>query len=211
MPTASVQELERIAQNYAKRGWHVFPVHSIGQDGLCTCSKKQNCDRPGKHPPWNAQDLPHGLISASTDPGLIQRWWNRWPGSNIAGRTGVGFGLVIVDADLAKGGVDTWQELQDIHGPVETLTTLTGDGGNHFIFQDPGIELKGDANVLGPGLDTRGQGVISFCRHPGTSAAIVTSGTPKSRRPKCLSGYWICGPALKPTRMVTVPAVKRAG
>ena len=193
MPPASMQEWERIALASAKRGWHVFPVHSIGHDGSCTSSKKLGCSNPGKHPRWNAKDLPHGLLNAATDPTLIQRWWRRWPSANIAARAGVGFGLVVVDADLAKGGVDSWRELQDVHGPVVTLTTLTGGGGNHIIFQDPGVGLKSDDNVLGPGLDTRAEGgyfILPPSRHISGHRYEWDTKIPSAQVPEWLLDLW---------------------
>ncbi len=34
---------------YAQLGLFVFPLHSIGDDGRCTCGNA-NCQNPGKHP-----------------------------------------------------------------------------------------------------------------------------------------------------------------
>ena len=45
---------------YGRRGWGVFPVHSI-RAGRCTCGKLA-CERPGKHPRTR-----NGLTDATTD------------------------------------------------------------------------------------------------------------------------------------------------
>jgi hypothetical protein len=54
--------------------------------------------------------------------------------------------------------MESWVDLQDIHGRIDTLTSLTGGGGMHLWFQAPADELKSTAGKMGPGLDTRAEG-----------------------------------------------------
>ncbi len=145
-------DLKTSAIGYANRGWPVFPVH-YPNDGECSCGKP-NCKSPAKHPM-----TPQGLKDATTNVATIDVWWSRWPNANIGIVTGRVSGIVVVDVDAKSGGLETWAELQDIHGRVDTLTAVTGGGGRHFFFAaPPGLDLKSTAGVLGAGIDTRAEG-----------------------------------------------------
>jgi len=140
------------AQAYAKKGWLVFPLH-YQVEGECSCGDK-DCDNPAKHP-----RTPHGYLDATTDPDTITGWWTNWPDANIGVATGAVSGIVVVDTDLKNDGPRTWSDLQDIHGPVDTLSVLTGGGGNHWIFRAPtNGHLKGTAGKIGVGIGTRAEG-----------------------------------------------------
>lgn len=54
---------------------------------------------------------------------------------NIGILTGAPSGIVVVDVDVAKGGLDFWNELVAEHGIPETFTVETGSGGRHYYFQ----------------------------------------------------------------------------
>ena len=126
---AELSKTGKAAIGYARRSWQVFPVHSL--DGpSCTCSKGEECSHPGKHPMWHEADLANGLLSATVDLSLIRRWWERWPWANIGIRTGTPSGIVVIDVDKKAGGLETWEDLQDIHGRVDTLTSRTGGWGS---------------------------------------------------------------------------------
>jgi len=140
------------AEDYAARGWPVFPLHSI-QDGRCTCGKA-DCQSPGKHP-----RTPRGLLDASTDANTIRQWWAKWPDANIGIVTGATGGLLVLDVDPGHGGDATLADLLAIHGPLpETVEALTGGGGRHVFFKHPGGTIRNSAGKLGPGLDVRGDG-----------------------------------------------------
>jgi len=132
----------RQALQYAKRGWRVFPLHSI-QNGACTCGKE--CSSPGKHP-----HTPNGLKDATTNESTIRAWFKQWPNSNIGIATGEG--LHVIDVDTAKGA-----KLDDLGDLPETLKVRTGSGGYHLYFKRD-ITLGNTANKLGKCIDTRGDG-----------------------------------------------------
>ena len=125
--------------------WPVFPVHSV-VDGHCTCGKPA-CKRPGKHPV--AALAPRGLLDATLDPDIINRWWTEFPNANIGLPTGAGSGLVVLDVDTLKGGDDGLSDLLQVHGPLpETVMAITGSGGYHYLFAHPGADIKiGNARV----------------------------------------------------------------
>lgn len=149
-PQAAVVNMLKVALWYARHGWPVMPlneplfdaVDSHGRPTHCTCEEWARyignerrppnpefvCKDMGKHPrirDWENQ--------ASTDEAQIRKWWHRWPTANIgiaAGRAG----LVVVDKDTyhaaAEGGTLTLAD-------SETVTSLTGGGGEHLIYRHP--------------------------------------------------------------------------
>ena len=150
-PQSAVVNMAKAALWYARHGWPVMPLHeplfdavdSHGKPTHCTCEEWAryvgNERRPpnpeyvcgkdtGKHPrirDWENQ--------ATTDEAQIRKWWRAWPSANIgiaAGRAG----LVVVDKDTyhaaAEGGA---LSLAD----TETVTSLTGGGGEHLIYRHP--------------------------------------------------------------------------
>jgi hypothetical protein len=138
---------------YAKRGWPVFPCHSI-VNGKCTCGKP-DCSSPGKHPRTK-----NGFKDATTDEATIREWWRKWPNANIGIATGSESGLFVLDIDPEHGGEQSLQQLKDKYGPLpETARVRTGSGGWHYYFRYPaGLRLPNSSSKLGPGIDTRGDG-----------------------------------------------------
>lgn len=120
---------------YAARGWRVVPI------------------APGtKHP-----KLPAWQEAATTDSAMICEWWSglyRDQGVGIA--TGRRSGIWVLDAD----DLDVLHELEHTHGALpDTLTSLTGSGGQHLVFAYPtdGRRIT-NHNRLPAGLDVRGTG-----------------------------------------------------
>lgn len=139
--TKTKNKLLKSALWYGEHDWFVLPNHEplFDDNGICvgcTCEEwrrqkeaKYICGSPGKHPrlkDWEER--------ATTDPDQIMKWWHRWPTANVgiaAGRSG----LVVIDKDtyneVAEGG--------DLNlADRETITSLTGGGGEHLIYQHPG-------------------------------------------------------------------------
>ncbi len=143
-------ELLRFAHGYGRRGWPVLPLHAV-LDGRCSCGRT-GCSSPGKHP-----RIPNGVKGAKSDPETIAGWWDTWPDSNIGIATGAVAGIVVIDIDLDKGGVDSWAELVAAQGEAPTLETKTGGGGRHLIYKHPG-EKTGNRTGIQPGIDVRGDG-----------------------------------------------------
>jgi hypothetical protein len=142
----------RFALGYGRRGWPVFPLHSI-RDRRCTCSQTE-CSSPGKHPRTE-----HGLKDASTDRETIERWWGEWPDANVGIRTGAVSGLVVLDIDPRHGGDESLAALERQHGPLpDTPQSLTGGGGRHALFAHPGSSSVRNKVGIACGLDLRGDG-----------------------------------------------------
>ena len=99
-----------------------------------------------------------GFKSATTDAEQVRDWWARWPDANVAIATGAESGIVALDVDAQHGGAGTLAELEREHGKMPRPHTLTGGGGNHYLFAHPGGVVRNSAGTLGHGLDVRGDG-----------------------------------------------------
>lgn len=143
--------LHESAIRYAAQGWPVLPLHHP-IEGACSCGNP-DCSSPGKHPRTE-----HGLSDATTDPEAITRWWAEDPNANIGVRTGHVSGMVVLDIDAKNGGLESWRDLQDFNGRVDTLTSHTGGGGLHLFFEAPTEDLKSTSSQIAPGVDTKAEG-----------------------------------------------------
>ena len=140
---------------YAGIGWAVFPVWWI-RDGACACGDPA-CISPGKHPLGKL--VPNGLLDASTDSRIITAWWAACPLANIAVATGANSRCFAIDDDPRKGGDAVLKDYEAKHGKLpQTVTQITGGGGRHLLFAHPGRKVKTAIDVLGPGVDVRGDG-----------------------------------------------------
>ena len=109
--SARQDEMPRAALRYVQAGWPVFPckpgakapvipaAHPPGDPARLTCHGE--CGRQG-----------HGFHDATTDLDVICAWWDRWPGANVAIRTGAP-GPDVLDVDARPDG-DGWASLNRI-------------------------------------------------------------------------------------------------
>src|SRR5580704_11741394 len=98
-------EMLEAALEYAAAGFPVFPCIPDGKAPLCT----------------------HGFKEATTEPEQITAWWTNHPDANI-GTSPAAAGLIVLDVDRYKGGID--QELLD--QLPHTYSVLTPNGGEHL-------------------------------------------------------------------------------
>ena len=100
----------------------------------------------------------NGLREASTVPDRIRYWWKQNSQAAIGVPTGEVSGVVVLDVDVRKGkaGRKTLSEL-NISIPA-TSVAHTPSGGLHYYFANPKEGMRSTAGVLGPGIDTRGDG-----------------------------------------------------
>lgn len=137
----STNKLLNTALFYAKEyGWAVFPVNGTNK-------------RPY---------TPHGCKDAKKDPGAIKSWWNKHPDAAIGVATGSASKLVVIDLDIddAKGlnGYEELRKWESVNGELpETVTAITGRGGNHLYFHYEGSDIGNRAGIL-EGVDVRGEG-----------------------------------------------------
>jgi hypothetical protein len=127
-------KLLEAALEYAGRGLPVFPCNG----------KKPHTQR--------------GFQDASTDTATVLAWWQRWPEANIGIPTGATSGLDVLDVDVQHGGGGELERLQRERGKLPaTVEVLTPSGGRHYWFAHKRA-LRSSAGILGPGVDTRGEG-----------------------------------------------------
>ena len=130
------------ALRYAAHGWPVVACHHPLTDGRCSC-RNPACDDIGKHPRYDKDDLPNGLHSVTTDPTLIERWWQRWPQANIAIATGERSQLLVLDSDQAG-----------LYQLPTTATVRTARGAHAYLLLPQGAALRTRIGLL-PHLDVR--------------------------------------------------------
>jgi hypothetical protein len=131
--------LRTAALAYARRGWHVVPLHTTTR-GICSCGRL-DCSSPGKHPRTQ-----NGLHSATTDPDDVEYFWDQWPDANIGIVAGPSH-LAIVDLDSADA-ITRWKAL-GLGQP--TLYAKTGKG-MHLYYEDP---TQAGKPSVGEGIDFR--------------------------------------------------------
>ena len=81
-----------------------------------------------------------------------------WPQANIAIVTGAASGLVVLDADMAKGAARTLAALEERYGALPPTVGQRTGTGQHAFFQHPGTTVRNGVENLGAGLDIRGDG-----------------------------------------------------
>jgi len=109
------------------------------------------CLHPGKHP----RTL-HGFKDSSNVAEQIKEWWEEWPDANIGVPTGSASGLLVIDIDPRNGGDESWEALLAMYGrPPETAEQLSGGGGRHIFFRDPGVAVPKE---LAQGIDVKSSG-----------------------------------------------------
>lgn len=139
------------ALEYAAAGWEVFPL-------------------AGKVPLISRRDGGRGLLDATSDPGVVTRWWTNWRDANIGGR--IPEALLMTDTDPRHGGEVNLQRLATAHGglaPTLTSASGRGDGGRHRWYLHPGGQVS--AARLPAGVDLKvstGYAVLPPSVHPDT-------------------------------------------
>lgn len=162
MKDPAENELREWALLYGSLGWRIVPLHNQTAKGECTCQpwRTENaegpCPNPGKHPRFRGF-----AEKASSDPGVIAAWWQRWPAANVGLITGAGSGVWAFDTDPRNGGDTSRDSLVYHHGQFPyTTTNRTGGGGTHEIFRWPADFAIPPALELDDGIDILGEGHV---------------------------------------------------
>lgn len=148
------------ARYYASLGFSVIPVYTVDQDGICTCKKKDECRNAGKHPAVNWQRF----TKRKADDDQLLVWFDGMEHShNIGVVTGsISGNVFVIDVDTGQGkiGLETLDQVQMAHDDLPiTATAKTGSGGKHIFLKAPdGFHVKTDTNLIGKGIDVRGEG-----------------------------------------------------
>ena len=158
------------AIEHAKRGWYVFPVHSvvdINGQAACTCSAGLACQHKGKHP-----KTPNGFKDASIDEPRIREWFDTNAPTNIGIATGLS-NLAVLDVDTGKEGFD---EAISVFSDLNRTYYVKTGRGFQFYFNKPnnvklpakiknGFDLKADGGyvVAPPSVHASGRSYQTVC------------------------------------------------
>jgi putative DNA primase/helicase len=158
--THAATPLPQIAIRYARRGWHVVPLHWVKPSGgglICSCQAGPDCGSPGKHPlmtKWASRGKPK--------PEHVKKaFTERWPEANVGLATGSASGFWVLDVDPKNGGLEALEKLEAEHGSSlvdEAYRVVTPSGGCHFYFAMPDWEMTNSSGRLPRGIDVRGTG-----------------------------------------------------
>jgi Bifunctional DNA primase/polymerase, N-terminal/Primase C terminal 1 (PriCT-1) len=125
----------RTALALAQKGFHIFPC------------------RPRDKRPATA----NGLKDATTDPDIIQAWWQQQPDNNLAIATGSASGVFDLDID----GLDAEAALRRLeaeHGALPATVEAITARGRHVYFRWPQEPVRNSAGKIGTHIDVRGVG-----------------------------------------------------
>lgn len=143
--------LPEAAVFYASRGWKILPLKGKEPDGILA---------------------PHAWESATSDVTQVEKWWRMRPSNNI-GLVLKSNGLVAVDVDPRKGGIDldNWPAYVESGAP-RTLVQESGGGGWHYVFDasdELDSEFRGSVKgVKGTDVKWKGYVVAAPSMHPDT-------------------------------------------
>jgi len=95
---------------------------------------------------------------ATTNQGMVRKWWRQWPDANVAIPTGDKSGLVAVDVDVKNGvnGFESLSTIEAMFGQQGTRRIKTPSGGAHLIYSCNDW-VKTRTGIL-DGVDIRGDG-----------------------------------------------------
>src|ERR1035437_1068048 len=173
LPDLKLLSVGDAAQVLAFRGFAVFPLGRQKRPlaNCPTCRKSGGC--PGKDECICGVNTCHGFYAATTDQKVIRWWWTRNPWWQVGIRTGAASGIVALDVDLDKGGLDSLIALraQGVESNSPGMQLSGGGRSFHLFYRHPGAVVPCSQGKLGPGLDVRADGgyvVGSPSRHPKT-------------------------------------------
>jgi hypothetical protein len=173
LPDLKLLSVGDAAQVLAFRGFAVFPLGRQKRPlaNCPTCKESGGCR--GRDDCSCGVSTCHGFYAATTDQEVIRRWWTRSPWWQVGIRTGAASGIVALDVDLDKGGLDSLIALrsQGVESNSPGVQLSGGGRSFHLFYRHPGGVVPCSQGKLGPGLDVRADGgyvVGSPSRHPRT-------------------------------------------
>jgi hypothetical protein len=153
-------DLCQAAMDCLRWGFAVFPLHyPVERNGalLCSCGSPKCGDTAAKHP--YGRHAPKGLLNASKDPAIVERWWGAGTPYNIGGVTGEVSGsspsTLIHAIAVTKRWSDSNNDLarcRELGGfspaPASTSCSNTLVGGCGASSIGPGIDCRGDGSYI---------------------------------------------------------------
>ncbi len=149
-----MNDLLTAALNTAARGWPVFML-GRSKRPVANCN---DCPADAHDPAACGHLTCHGFYAATTDPERVAAIVAAVPRGQLAVRTGVLSGLVVVDVDPAHGGGASLAELVALELVPRTLWVRTGSGGVHLYYRHPGREIGSRPMPNRAGIDVKADG-----------------------------------------------------
>ncbi len=170
-------KLSRLRE-YCERNWRIFPVWWTDDEGVCVCSDRAGCTRPGKHPRIKWQHPGEGRSGATSDVAQIEKWHGEWPAANWAVALD---DLFVVDVDVSYGGMETYAELEENDPYVLGLTQeqQTSSGGRQLFYRQPperDVPIVPQGRLPWAGFEIKG------LRHDGEPGSYVLVPPSRNRR-----------------------------
>ncbi|MGN9890590.1 bifunctional DNA primase/polymerase [Micromonospora sp. L31] len=166
-------DLLAAALGYAAHGWPVFML-GRSKRPVANCSDCAAADR-GHDAATCGHLTCHGFYAASTQPDRVAAIVAAVPRGQLALRTGMASGVVVVDVDPGHGGAHTLTRLIAAGLIPPTARVQTGSGGLHLYYRHPGRQVPcsqgRSGQGLGPGVDVKADGgyvVLPPSTHPRT-------------------------------------------
>lgn len=137
------------ALEFAGRGWPVLPVHTMLNDGRCSCLKP-DCPWPGKHPTTR-----HGYKDATTNRDILKAWFSENE-RNIGIATGDSFCALDIDENTASA----WAVASYITGGIPYTLSARTQRGYHFYFicECEGMRVPTKVLSVAPKIELVGAG-----------------------------------------------------
>jgi hypothetical protein len=132
--TSEDTEPFRQVQDYARRGFQVFPL-------------KPRTKEPATR---------RGLYEATNNAATLRRWFTGAHPYNVAIRTGVPSGVFVLDVD-GEQGFSSLAELVEHHGLLPSTLVSTTGKGRHYWF-NARSPIPCSVGKIAPGIDIRGDG-----------------------------------------------------
>ena len=166
--------------------WPVFPCKTDGKDAKKPLIKA-----------WQE--------NASTDPGQIKKWWDRWPDAAIGAPRNHESGISVIDLDNKKDletgltGLKAFEELEEeFNGgeEIEAVVVHTPNGGDHLYVSHGSLPFGKTESRVAPNVDTR-------CSKPDGSSSgyvILPPSKIENRRGKMKPYKWAEGSGLSSLR-----------
>ncbi|ADB32406.1 Bifunctional DNA primase/polymerase [Kribbella flavida DSM 17836] len=146
------------ALDAAGRGWPVFML-GRSKRPVANCETCRPVNGQPPHDPWSCGHLTcHGFYAATTDTARVAAIVNAVPGGQLAVRTGMVSGLLVVDVDPAHGGWESLSELVARQLVPRTLWVRTGSDGAHLYYRHPGLHMPSRPMPNRPGIDVKADG-----------------------------------------------------
>jgi hypothetical protein len=155
MPTTLTPRQEALAM--AARGHRILPLHSVKEDGTCTCGllfePNGEKHKPGKHP--FAAFTARGLKDATSDLAIIAGWFDAHYWLNYGICTD---GAMVIDTDPKHHGDESWAAManQPARAVSHSWRSRTGSNGLHLFFKNT-AEIRNSVGKLDKGIDVRGK------------------------------------------------------